>query len=151
MSHHAPRGRIKAQADPSTVPPIQPSIRCKAHRKTGAQCGNRPIPGGVVCRYHGGSAPQVKAAAEKRLADLKPAAIGYLDWLLNQKEYPSAGLGAAKDVLDRNDGKPHESVDMNIHGAVDVAITLKQRFARSAEFLDKMAPAHHTETDAGGR
>lgn len=28
-----------------------------------------PIPGGTVCRYHGGNAPQVKEAAERRLQE----------------------------------------------------------------------------------
>lgn len=93
----------------------------------------------------------MRAAAEKRLADLKPAAIGYLDWLLNQKDYPSAGLGAARDVLDRNDGKPHESVDMNVHGQIDVVSVLKQRQARSAKSLAEMAPAYVQDTDAGPR
>lgn len=86
-----------------------------------------------MCRYHGGAAPQVRAAAEKRLEDLRPKAIVYLDWLLDQREYPSAGLGAAKDVLDRNDGKPPESVDMRLSGSVDVVTVLKGRQARRAE------------------
>lgn len=44
--------------------------RCGATAKTtGKQCGYSAIPGGVVCRFHGGRAPQVKAAAERRLAE----------------------------------------------------------------------------------
>lgn len=43
--------------------------RCKAHRKTdGEPCMLRPHPGARVCRKHGGSAPQVKAAANERVA-----------------------------------------------------------------------------------
>ena len=88
--------------------------------RTGAPCQKWPIRGGSVCGTHGGGAPQVRAAAEKRLEELRPAAISYLDWLLNQKEYPSAGLGAAKDVLDRNDGKPHESVAVQHSGGIHI-------------------------------
>ena len=42
---------------------------CRSHRSaSGEPCGNHPIPGGTVCRYHGGRAPQVQAAAARRLA-----------------------------------------------------------------------------------
>lgn len=41
--------------------------RCRATANhTGKRCRNYPIRGGTVCRYHGGSAPQVRAAAERR-------------------------------------------------------------------------------------
>lgn len=61
-----------------------------------------------MCRYHGGAAPQVIAAAEARLEALRTPAIAYLAYLLGQQKFPSAGLGAAKDVLDRVDGKAAE-------------------------------------------
>lgn len=43
--------------------------RCTAHTKTGPQCRNWAIPGGNVCRLHGGRAPQVQAAARRRLQE----------------------------------------------------------------------------------
>jgi len=61
---------------------------CAAKRRSReGHCGQRAIPGGTVCRYHGGAAPQVKAAAESRLQDLldptrawrEVAAIAYFD------------------------------------------------------------------------
>lgn len=42
---------------------------CKARTKRGA-CRKAPILGGTVCATHGGKAPQVKAKAAERLADL---------------------------------------------------------------------------------
>lgn len=36
---------------------------------TGERCRKRPIVGGTVCPTHGGSAPQVRAAAQRRLAE----------------------------------------------------------------------------------
>jgi hypothetical protein len=43
---------------------------CTATAKsTGNRCLQPAIPGGTVCRYHGGAAPQVKAKAEERLAE----------------------------------------------------------------------------------
>lgn len=35
-------------------------------KQTGEQCRQRPVRGGTVCRFHGGKAPQVQAAAEQR-------------------------------------------------------------------------------------
>ena len=41
--------------------------RCSARRRDGRQCSRRPILGGTVCWTHGGSAPQVRRAADRRL------------------------------------------------------------------------------------
>ena len=43
------------------------SVQCKAISKnSGKQCKRKAIPGGTVCRYHGGAAGQVKAKAAVR-------------------------------------------------------------------------------------
>lgn len=43
--------------------------RCAAtSKRTGQRCGLPPIPGGTVCRFHGGATPVIKAAAARRLA-----------------------------------------------------------------------------------
>lgn len=43
--------------------------QCRAtSTTTGEQCKRAAIKGGVVCHMHGGAAPQVKAAAKRRLA-----------------------------------------------------------------------------------
>ena len=48
---------------------MRPLVRCKAHSsRTGARCKAGAILGATVCRFHGGSAPQVKKAAARRLA-----------------------------------------------------------------------------------
>lgn len=45
--------------------------RCRAKSsRTGKPCKKAPIRGAVVCRTHGGAAPQVKAAAEQRVRDM---------------------------------------------------------------------------------
>jgi 2-hydroxychromene-2-carboxylate isomerase len=43
--------------------------KCTGHNSRGLPCGNRPIRGGTVCSTHGGSAPQVQSAAERRLQE----------------------------------------------------------------------------------
>lgn len=48
--------------------PTDPKDRCTAHNQSGSQCKNPAVPGATVCRFHGGAAPQVKAAAQRRLA-----------------------------------------------------------------------------------
>jgi hypothetical protein len=53
---------------PSTPEGWSPRPTCTARTKRGP-CKNSPIKGGTVCRFHGGSAPQVLAAAAKRRAD----------------------------------------------------------------------------------
>lgn len=42
--------------------------QCTAHTSSGARCRRHAIRGGTVCATHGGRAPQVKAAAARRLA-----------------------------------------------------------------------------------
>src|SRR5262245_26164447 len=81
MAKHAPRGPVKAKDPLSGDHPL--SVQCSAHSKqTKKQCGRKAIPGGTVCRYHGGAAPQVKAAADRRIQELEQPAIAYLAWLL---------------------------------------------------------------------
>jgi hypothetical protein len=53
------------------------SVQCKAISKgTGKQCKRKAIPGGTVCRYHGGGAQQVKAKAAVR-AELLGWGLGH--------------------------------------------------------------------------
>ena len=63
--HHLPRYHTKHHMSgkdhmDTTRPPLEPlerhqKPRCQAMSKqTGQQCGNKAIPGGTVCRFHGG-------------------------------------------------------------------------------------------------
>ena len=51
--------------EPKPRKPRKGRARCWARRKDGQPCGAPAIPGGTVCRRHGGSAPQVRLAAER--------------------------------------------------------------------------------------
>jgi len=44
-------------------------LRCIAHRRDGKPCTMQAVRGGEVCRMHGGQAPQVRAAADRRVAE----------------------------------------------------------------------------------
>jgi hypothetical protein len=79
-------------------------MQCKATSRAGHRCKQPAIDGGTVCRYHGGNAPQVKAAAARRLATLVDPAIAVLARLLRPRRgaLTRLELDAARDVLDRN-------------------------------------------------
>lgn len=115
---HAPRGPVIARDPMSSPDPIGPP-RCKATNRQGRRCGRTPIAGGVVCRFHGGAAPQVKAKAMERLLALQHPAIDRLTKLIDQEEFPTVAYAASRDVLDRTMGKPTETQ------AVDVKATLE--------------------------
>ena len=86
--------------------------QCTAKSKqSGVRCKKAPIPGGAVCRMHGGGAPQVQQAAKERLAVLVDPAIDRLGELVRQKQFTSTAYAAVKDVLDRNGLKPSERIE----------------------------------------
>lgn len=117
---YAPRGKMKATAEPDPKADPDPKAerrRCTARSKTsGKQCAQPPIPGGTVCRYHGGAAPQVKLKALERLQAYQDKAIDRLFQLAEQTQFPSTALAAVKDVLDRTEGRATEKVEMNVSG-----------------------------------
>src|SRR4029453_3253866 len=43
-----------------------PVVQCRATSRTGKQCKNKAIPGGAVCRFHGGASPHVASKAAVR-------------------------------------------------------------------------------------
>ena len=128
---HAPRGPIKAKDpksahDPMTIhvggDTLHGRLRCKAHSKAkGTQCGRTAIPGGTVCRYHGGAAPQVKLKAQERLDRLVVPAIGRLEQLMAQAEFPSTAYQAVRDILDRALGKPTERQEVAHSGGLVIS------------------------------
>ena len=104
------------------VPPEE--RRCRARHRDGGRCKNWAIRGGTVCRYHGGSAPQVRAAAAERLAALVHPAITRLSRLMRNRN-PHIRMRAVENILDRTnfkgdtvirltggDGGPVETADL---------------------------------------
>ena len=49
--------------------------KCAGHNRRGLPCQKPPVPGATVCGLHGGKAPQVKAAAQRRVAEKAAAAL----------------------------------------------------------------------------
>ncbi len=65
---------------------------------------------------HGGAAPQVQQRARERLAALVEPAIVRLGQLLRDKRDKKVALGAARDILDRNDltGKTRSEISGDV-------------------------------------
>ncbi len=79
-----------------------PAVYCSAHKTNGDPCRRRPINGGTVCATHGGRAPQVRAAAQRRILAAADRAAAAVVALMEDSETPHAvKLAAAKDLLDR--------------------------------------------------
>ena len=71
---------------------------CKARRSDGEPCRAYPIKGAVVCRVHGGSTKQVKAAARRRLA--RQQLEGDLGRLLGELESDAGEAHPVEALLD---------------------------------------------------
>lgn len=100
--------------------PIPHERHCTARTRQGKRCTQYAIRGGTVCKMHGGLAPQVKAKAQERLALLADPAITRLGELMMQKRDAKVALGAAKDILDRNDLTGKVKVEQS--GAVTLTV-----------------------------
>ena len=142
MPQHAPRGPRKSKHPVDHTDPyihVGPkggiSQRCTATlRKSGRPCQLPAIRGAMVCRLHGGNAPQVRAAAAYRLYEaslaMMPLANQTLQALLTRDDFPSTQLGAVSQVkrdhenyLDRTEGKPNQS--LAVTGADGGALVVK--------------------------
>lgn len=75
--------------------------RCRAHKRDGSACGRWAIAGGTVCPSHGGRAPQVRSAAQLRLADLVMPALTTIAREMATSPISAVRLRAAQDLLDR--------------------------------------------------
>lgn len=110
---------------------------CTAKNGRGLPCGMPPIRGGMVCPAHGGRAPQVRAKANERLADLidpdralrEAARLAYSDprelfdaagQLRPVKDWPdalAAAIGSIEVVkrnVDSADGKTDDVIKVKV-------------------------------------
>lgn len=69
---------------------IPENEKCKGRNRFGEPCGNYPIEGAVVCRVHGGSAPQVKRKAQERIAMAQDDAASLLVQFMSSDKVPFA-------------------------------------------------------------
>jgi hypothetical protein len=98
------------------------SRRCTATSKTtGQPCGAYAIPGGFVCGYHGGKAPQTVAAAKRRLMGLVELATDVLARAMECGVPDPVAVRAAQLVLDRSG--LHPTLAVRAESAPDQAWT----------------------------
>lgn len=108
-----------------------PERRCRAHKKTGERCKNAALQGSTVCRFHGGAAKHVKAAARARLDNAADLMARKLLGLAVAADSETVQLSATNSVLDRvgitkptevvlsqGDSKPWEEVYEDIAGGL---------------------------------
>jgi hypothetical protein len=89
--------------------------RCTARRHDGQPCQRYAARGGNVCRVHGGAAPQVVAAAQRRLQAATDAlAAKLLGIALDEGTSESVRLQAIKDALDRGGVTTKQSVAVEV-------------------------------------
>lgn len=128
----APKGRIRGEAPMVSGDPSYDARKCTASSsRTGQPCRRWAIAGGRVCIMHGGAAPQVKAKALDRLMALQHPAIDTLAYLMEQKSaFPSTAYAAARDVLDRTEGKAIERVEQDVRLSGDALLIARLESAR---------------------
>lgn len=133
--------------------PMEARRRCTARaRSTGERCGNRPIPGGMVCRFHGGGAPAVKQKAALRLAQLVDPAIGTLARVMVKAEKDADKLRAANSILDRAGISRGQNADAEVARALLLERLMELRAANSAQPADaaeEILDAEVVEGDEG--
>jgi hypothetical protein len=91
----------KAQRDPSSSGPIEVTRQCVAHRKNGDRCKRSAIKGGQVCPAHGGSAKQVREAAQRRLLEAADGLMANLIRIALSGESEANRLRATMEALSR--------------------------------------------------
>jgi hypothetical protein len=109
-------------------PPLDQNRQCSARTRSGARCRQRPIQGGTVCRMHGGSAPQVKRAANLRLLELINPAIATLAREMATAPFSADRQRAANSILDRAGVVRSSGPDGDLARAllIDRLMTLKE-------------------------
>ncbi len=76
-------------------------MNCTAHRQDGHPCKAKAIRGGSVCRVHGGSAPQVRHAANRRLLEALDPAAGELVRIALTGKVERNRIMAIKELFER--------------------------------------------------
>lgn len=100
------------QSDPLKPPPMRCTARSK---RTGNPCQLPPVAGANVCRWHGGAAPQVQAAARRRLQQATDAlAAKLLGIALDDGAPEHVRLAAIRDALDRGGVTAKAAVEVEV-------------------------------------
>ena len=116
-------------------------MQCSARRKNGLPCTRHAIYGGSVCIVHGGAAPQVKASARERIAEMVAPALAVMSkaMAMKTKQGPlPIAVTAAKDMLDRAGYKATDKIQLTGAGPSGEVV-----FATPAELIKAELDALH--------
>lgn len=158
-------GRAGASKTPSSKRPKKRtrapvSVTCSATKRNGKPCGLPPIKGGTVCHKHGGSAPQVRAAANRRLIEMVIPAMKELHKIINREDVADADkLKAISMVLNRTGYSERQQIDIGLREETPFdrlskgSALIISRGTDLREELEGMAghpelPTHHDPADA---
>ena len=111
------------------APPRKDGARCTAKAKsTGDRCKQPPIPGGTVCRTHGGSAPRVRAAGARRVFEalVAPAQLQYRNIIEDPSTPPAVRLAALRDLFDRTGYKTPTQIEVLTDAMVEAEIARRE-------------------------
>lgn len=118
---------------------IPGSRRCiSTNRTTGQRCKQAAVKGTTVCRFHGGAAPQVRAAAARRVAEQE---VGEMVERLTEemRQAPGGSLAAAIGLPVDND-TPAEALAKAAAAARGTVNVLRQVARDSADFDNPSYP-----------
>ncbi|WP_435075296.1 hypothetical protein [Halorubrum sp. HHNYT27] len=130
-----------ADADPKAD-----SDRCTATAKsTGDRCKQPAVPGGNVCRFHGGSAEQVQKKAQERLDEMADATtaklqsrldgvFGRLDEAEDHDQFVKLLREVRQlttNILDRTDHGPTETREVTGDGGGPVEVTFDEEIVET--------------------
>ena len=124
------------------------SKRCTATaNRTGKRCGLARIPGTTVCSVHGGSAPQVREAGQRRVAEARARELAKrLE--VDPDQFDGDPYVALRDLLAR------DQAEVERFGRLAVALEdgeLTYRTRSGVEQLRAALDAYRAERDALGR
>ncbi len=88
-----------------------------------------------MCVYHGGRAPQVRAAAQARLEEALPTALDNLLALMLTADSDSVRLRALQEVIDRTLGKTSDKLTLSgdVDAPLEIVISRPQAKAPNAD------------------
>jgi hypothetical protein len=123
---------------------VLPAVRCTARKRNGEPCRAMAARGAHVCRVHGGSAPQVKAAAKRRLDQASDALVQrLLAFALDGDVTDNVALQAIIAALDR--------AGLNVRQAMEIEVGVKpyEELMSSITGVAQITKAQHDAIMAG--
>ncbi len=97
---------------------LPPREYCKARKRNGDPCGMAPLAGSVVCRMHGGAAPQVLRKSQERIVMAQDDAAGNLvKWMQDESVPFSERRKCAEALLNRGGNAPGQRLEVSLDPA----------------------------------